>query len=594
MSRSSSPFSERKSTTRLADPPRTPRVSVFSSVVPYLRRTEIFEEVAHNKTPRVTLKLSSVSFLDSTVKDDVSQNPLYVIRTSGTSTSILRSDPWDGLNKTAEIKWPRQIPTKDKTRATLGVLVQLSDGRWQSGDAILKPGTMLSAPSKFTIPDFGGSMKWKRMGNAYWCTTSSVKGPIATLHPAFEGVPPRLRIFETLHDRYDARPVPMHQGVSILLIDHLILTALLLVTDVQDWMLVQKYQGPGAEASPAGTSSSDLLAEQAPLSAPVSTSQWRKVFYGEPIFPKRYPSPRNASTPDLSAPVPTSSKQMAKIIYGDPLFPSISPNPDTSTWAADDDDSDDDTWARQRDSAMASPVLPQTPPNQTDTIFTPRQDYRKPDAPPPVPRIPTHFANESTSTSRSSSSREAPTPIDAPTSRASRQLPTPLKGRAPHRSQSTPPREPLAALYGRRPSEPLFLAMPPAPPGPSEPSPATPSRTLVRSQSMRLRQLPLPPSEPSTPITPSVAGRTSRRGSQYSQRSLPVPPGSPMGAPPLPPLPPLPQPKDPSDPMWFFSAAGPRASQFVEAPPPYLESSPDPMAHYHKARAGSATVPADS
>jgi hypothetical protein len=143
----------------------------------------------HHKSVLVTLKLSSTSFLDSVVKDDASRNPLYVIRTTGTSTSVLRSDPWDGLTKTAEIKWPKVIPTKGKTKETLGVLVQMSDGRWQTGDTILKPGTLLrydrspssefaivglilspftSAPPRFNIPNFPHTMKWKRMGNSYW------------------------------------------------------------------------------------------------------------------------------------------------------------------------------------------------------------------------------------------------------------------------------------------------------------------------------------------------------------------------------------------------------------------------------------------
>jgi hypothetical protein len=97
----------------------------------------------HHKSALVTLKLSSLSFLDSVVKDDASRDPLYVVRTTGTSTSVLRNDPWEGLTKTAEIKWPKVIPTKGKTKETLGVLVQMSDGRWQSADTVLRPGTML-------------------------------------------------------------------------------------------------------------------------------------------------------------------------------------------------------------------------------------------------------------------------------------------------------------------------------------------------------------------------------------------------------------------------------------------------------------------
>ncbi|KAJ6587215.1 hypothetical protein DFH09DRAFT_909742 [Mycena vulgaris] len=576
---SSSIRSERKSSTRLVDPPRPAalsRVSVLASVVPYLRRSESDDMPAHHKSVLVTLKLSSPSFLDSVVKDDASRNPLYVIRTTGTSTSVLRSDPWDGFTKTAEIKWPKVIPTKGKTRETLGVLVQMSDGRWQSGDTILKPGTMLSAPPKFNIPNFPHSMKWKRMGNAYWCMTSTVKGPIATFHPAVEGVPPRINVYETLHDKYDTRPMLVHNGVSLLLIDHLIVTAMLLVTDVQDWMLVQKYEGSESAPilPPLSATSSDLF-DQAPQSAPASASQWRKILYGEPLFPKRYPNSRTVSTTDLSAPLPTSAKQMAKIVYGDPIYPSLAESPVTSVWDSDDDDDEDEdieAWRAQRGSYSASLASPQSPPTRVhnpsaDSVLYPNRpppshtymdpSYYGGEDVPPVPQIPAQYASSVSTSSRGT------TPPDSARSRAPRDLPqppTPISPLRPaHRSQSTPPREVPGAAFGRRPSEPLFLATA---------SSSTPPRSLARSQSMKLRQLPTPPTP--TDERPGTATRATRRGSQYSQRSLPVPPGSGTA----PPLPRPPQRKDPADELWMYSwthAAGAPASQF-EAPPPYAVS----------------------
>ncbi|KAJ7902165.1 hypothetical protein B0H14DRAFT_2428908, partial [Mycena olivaceomarginata] len=386
-------------------PPNSARASVFSNVLPALRRSSdtISDDMpGHHKSALVTLKLSSLSFLDSVVKDDASRDPLYVVRTTGTSTSVLRNDPWEGLTKTAEIKWPKVIPTKGKTKETLGVLVQMSDGRWQSADTVLRPGTMLSAPPKFTIPNFPNSMKWKRVGAAYWCTTSSVKGPIATFHPAVEGVPPRIRVFETLHDRHDSRPILVHNGVSVLLLDHLIITAMLLVTDVQDWMLVQKYEGDDASPPPIlpplATGSTTDLFDTPPQSAPASNSQWRKILYGEPIFPKRYPSSRSASTTDLSAPLPISTKQMAKILYGDPIHPSLTSSPITSSWDSgdedDEDDEDDDT--------------PRVESPSSDSIFYPNgrppsHGYIDPyygDDVPPVPQIPAQYASSVISMSR--------------------------------------------------------------------------------------------------------------------------------------------------------------------------------------------------
>ncbi|KAJ6594219.1 hypothetical protein B0H19DRAFT_54236 [Mycena capillaripes] len=577
------------SSTRLDPrPSNSSRVSVLSSVLS-LRRAETLPDdmgPAHHKSALVTLKLSSQSFLDSVLKDDASRNPLYVIRTTGTLTSVLRSDPWDGLTKTAEIKWPKVIPTKGKTKETLGVLVQISDGRWQSGDTILKPGTMLSAPPRFNIPNFPHSLKWKRMGSAYWCTTSSVKGPIATFHPAVEGVPPRIRVFETLHDRHDSRPILVHNGVSILLLDHLIVTAMLLVTDVQDWMLVQKYEGDDSPPTlpPLSASSSDLL-DTPPQSAPASASQWRKILYGEPIFPKRTPNPRSASTTDLTTPLPTSSKQMAKILYGDPIYPSLTSSPVTSMWDSEDEDEDEDVeaWRAQRGSYNSSVASPQSQNGPTrvaspssESIFYPNgrpssHTYIDPsfygEDVPPVPQIPAQYASSvSTSTSRGT------TPPDSARMRTRRELPTPptpvSESRPAIRSQSTPPREVPAGSYGRRPSEPLFLATSSSS-VPSPPAPATPARTLTRSQSMKLRQLPQTPTEGSPDVQLSTS-RSTRRSSQYSQRSLPIPPGSVAAPPPLPRLPPR---KDPTEELWGYSWTSNGAGPLHEAPPPYMEVS---------------------
>ncbi|KAK7005798.1 hypothetical protein R3P38DRAFT_3039658 [Favolaschia claudopus] len=615
---------ERKSfsSSRLSDP-RTPdptRPSVFN-VLPALRRTETSSgDTPHHKSALVTLKLSSLSFLDSVVKDDSSSEPLYVIRTTGTSTSVFRNDPWDGLTKTAEFKWPKVIPTKGKIKETLGVLVQLSDGRWQTADAVLKPGNILSAPPKFSIPNFPRSLRWKRVGSVYWCTTSSVKGPVATFHPALEGIPPRITVFESLRDKNDSGPVLRHNGVSTLLIDYLIITAILLVTDVQDWMLVPKYEGedPAPILPPLPSTSTDLF-DTPPQSAPASASQWRKILYGEPIFPKRTPASRSASTTDLSAPLPTSRKQMAKIIYGDPIYPSLtssrtSSSPVGSSWdSEEEDDAEPEVEAEPEEeeellayraqrgsgnSSLPSPQMPQTPRGDSpssESIFYPNgrppsHGYIDPsfygEDVPPVPQIPLQYASSVSSTSRGA------TPPDSARLRNRRELPlppTPISEspRPMHRSQSTPPREVPASSFGRRPSEPLFLAtstssasasastsssVTPAPP------PLPPIRTLTRSQSMKLRTqrlLPTPPTptEPSSPDLFRSITRSSRRSSQYSQRSLPLPPGATTAPPPLP-RPPLP--KDPTDDLWgrgYSWSANAAGGPLSDAPPPYMEVS---------------------
>lgn len=123
-------------------PPRSlPRMSVFAAVkIPYLRRLEGGDGAYTHKTPLLTLRLSSHSFLDSTLKDDLSPFPLYTIKTAIMTTSIVRADPWDARTKTADIKWPKIVPTKSKGKNVPdGVLVQLKGSRWKGGDSFLKP-----------------------------------------------------------------------------------------------------------------------------------------------------------------------------------------------------------------------------------------------------------------------------------------------------------------------------------------------------------------------------------------------------------------------------------------------------------------------
>lgn len=610
--------SERSGSTRFVDFPRSSLSRVSFSAIRRRRSDTADETPVPNKSVLVTLRLSSTSFLDSAVQDALSSSPLYVIRTTGTSTSVLRTNARDdSLVKTAEIKWPKVIPTKGKTRETLGILVQMSGGRWQSADTVLKPGTMLSAPPKFNVPNFPHTMKWKRMGSAYWCTTSSVKGPIATFHPAVEGVPPRINVFETLHDKYDSRSMMVHNGVSLLLMDHLIVTAMLLVTDVQDWMLVQKYEGSSSDSAPSlpplSASSSDLF-DMPPQSAPASASQWRKILYGEPLFPKRYPNSRTVSTTDLSAsaPLPTSAKQMAKIVYGDPIYPSLASSPVTSLWDSDDEGADADDAAEDRDltawraqqgasastSSLPSRQLPPTrgPNPSAESVLNPSHPGAgvRPSPPghtymdpgfyavgaPPVPQIPAQYASSYFSAASSIRGATPPDSASARSMRAHRELPTPpspLSLQPAHRSQSTPPRE-VPAPYGRRPSEPLFLSTAASSSASTSTSPSATSSSmpsappaapplLTRSQSMKMRQLPTPPTpttEASYDLPDGPRPRTrsgSRRASVYSQRSLPTPPGAP----------PLPRPprKDLPPELWMYSWSG-AAAGMGEAPPPYL------------------------
>lgn len=338
-----------------------------------------------------------------------------------------------------------------------------------------------------------------------------MRGPIATLDPAVGSVPPRLKVFETLHDKYDSRPIPVHHGVSLLLLDYLLITSLLLVTDIQEWMLVKKYEGKnGPLPATLGISGS------APAST--SASQWRKIIFGEPLFPRRASSTASSSlsrfSSDAPSPTPTSPDQMAKIIYGEPIYPKTlrTPSPDMSIIGSDSEyESDEDDLQlpiQQRPQSRAPspsaesvcyPLSNGSAPTHTylDPMF-----YNDPDAP-PVPPLPSQYA--------SSSSSCVPSPNSTRSSRKLRVLPNPPQRQ---RSQSTPPREsPL--------DESAIVEHPASPMNRSESH-----SPITRSESMSSRRrLPIPPVPSQNASQQSITvNRREKHSSQYSQRSLPPTP----------------------------------------------------------------------
>ena len=107
---------------------------------PLLRRHDAIEPPVHTKSPLLTLKLSSRSFLDSTIGNDTLRGPLYEIKTVGTLTTITWNDDKRASLQTASIKWPRMLPTKTVGKGyTDGVHIQLRGTRYLGGETLLKP-----------------------------------------------------------------------------------------------------------------------------------------------------------------------------------------------------------------------------------------------------------------------------------------------------------------------------------------------------------------------------------------------------------------------------------------------------------------------
>lgn len=138
------PADRSASSSKLFSPPAGPssRVSMLASVVPYFRRFDGDDSPAQQKLPLLTLQLSSPSFLDSFVTDDVTDQPLYTMKTVGTTTTIKRADPWDGDTKTAELRWPKIPPEKGKGVSD-GVLVQMRGVRFKGSETLLRRGHIL-------------------------------------------------------------------------------------------------------------------------------------------------------------------------------------------------------------------------------------------------------------------------------------------------------------------------------------------------------------------------------------------------------------------------------------------------------------------
>lgn len=120
--------------------------STTSAIFPYLRKLDIRDEIpsprAQQKKALLTLKLSSISFLDTNVNDGLSNDPLYTLKTANMCTTLMRYDPWDGSTKIAEIRWPRQVPVRVKGKENLQGVSLRMNGQTKSVESFLKYGTL--------------------------------------------------------------------------------------------------------------------------------------------------------------------------------------------------------------------------------------------------------------------------------------------------------------------------------------------------------------------------------------------------------------------------------------------------------------------
>lgn len=349
---------------------------------------------------------------------------------------------------------------------------------------------------------------------------------------------PQFQIFETLHDKNDARPMLVHHGVSILLLDYLLVTALFLVTDSQQWAYSQV-----ADSLAEGDVVDLFPHASKPNNYSTSDEQWRKIMYGEPIYPTRHPNSAHSSPSSSSEPLtPTHQPPEEAIAFGHGRYQaerSSSPAPSSS----ESEDVSEHVYFSPPTTRSQSPA--------SESIFSPVSRgaapshtyldpsyYNEDDHVPPVPPIPTHLISN-TQMSHGPQSRPSSSDSNSSASPSARRLPEvpvlpPMPPLIP-RPRSTPPR-PRTSPSVNHPTE--------AASGPSVPV-SGPSAASPRPRPHR--RLPQPPQTSALSFHPDDSerpevGRVRTRSASHShsvhecekwqshatyhQRSLPTPPTS--------------------------------------------------------------------
>jgi len=317
-----------------------------------------------------------------------------------------------------------------------------------------------------------------------------------------------------------------HAGISLSLLDHLFVTALLLVTEPDDWMTLARnptsLDDRQADSMSFGTASATRA----------STRQWRKIMYGEPMYPSlktpvfekgSVKGGEDADVLDISEPpqLSTSVRQWRKIVYGEPLYPSLRPQsadhfdlpprPSTATSF-----SSDSAYSPPTPSSAPSTGFYDGPSLFDDTERTAPRSGIEPR------RVASPLALSSGTLSPMPSSECIPLsafPILVP-SGPRRELPSP-----PSSYQPPPSVQPW--LHRSRSSPKLsHSTQSPIPPVDDQDDPTNQGLLTRISSARNVRQLPTPPLRESPAQSPQAQGRPpeAKQLSQTPQRSLPPTP----------------------------------------------------------------------
>ncbi|KAI0339874.1 hypothetical protein BDW22DRAFT_1431357 [Trametopsis cervina] len=464
-------------------------------------------------TPIVSLKLSGPSFLDVVVKDGVTKEPLYIMETVRSSTFLYRLDgrTHEAL-KAATVQWPQRV---SKSRNS-GRTVQMHNGRWHDTEEFLKFGTLTNFLNRrFYLPHFPHPLKWKPAPNStFHCTTQGIKGPVAILEPAYLNAPPRIRVYRTLNDSGDPeREQQEYHGVPVVLLDYLLTTSLLLVTESQEW-LDRKSNESGAVKIPGSSS--------------FAVKKWLAIIHNEPLPPSPVcESPMTAMTSTGEAwdfrsrnRISGASSSVAGSSSSDPMTPVT---PATSTHSV----------ANHRDSDI--PPVPPIPENararpaniETASYLDVSRPYSamgggtssgevSPSASIPGPS--SAPINGSHAQSRTQSSRPLPRPPVKPVGAASTLQPPPSPG-----PSNSVPDQTLPIISSHGPQPPTAPERPPTPSSSSTSSGTASRRSFTARRSLTVANIPAagPPPSASLPLPPKLADELTRHISPLHRATQP-------------------------------------------------------------------------
>ncbi|KAI0045976.1 hypothetical protein FA95DRAFT_1607276 [Auriscalpium vulgare] len=208
--------------------PKTP-----SSSFPSLRRFTS-EPSTPTLPPLLSLRLSSPSFLETVVHDGTSENPLYVIDTDDNTTKIRRSDA-RGFVNVARVRWRRDGASSPKDLDGVELAFGTKGSLRPADEFLAYSNGTISRYHKFYMPHHAPSLRWKRTGSSYYCSTESVKGPVAVLEPATLTTTAHLHIYDPLFRQGQSKPQRSHANLSLSLLDFLLVTALLILTPGDEW-----------------------------------------------------------------------------------------------------------------------------------------------------------------------------------------------------------------------------------------------------------------------------------------------------------------------------------------------------------------------